>query len=279
MVIATRVRQAVPCAGWPSEVVCRVLLALGFVVLATGVWLGCPVPASGQTVEELAQLRPARAGQVVDPAGVVDRASRDYVEGTVAQLRERTGAELQVVVVPTIGDGEIRDTANRLFELWGIGRKEHDDGVLFLLATDDRQVYVEVGYGLEGVLPDAQVGRILDEHVTPYLRQDKTGEGVARGVRALAAAIAGESVGPGGGGTRQPAAPEVELPGWLVVLLGIGLVALVIRHPVLLLLLLSGGRGGFGGRSGFGGGFGSGGGFGGGFGGGLSGGGGAGRSW
>jgi uncharacterized protein len=257
-------------------------LAAGLVaVTALLLWLA--PPAAGDVVGELARLRPAVAGQVVDPAGAVDAASRTRLESIAAQLEAATGAQLQVVVVPTLGDEEIRDVASRLFEAWGIGRKGKDDGVLFLLATGDRHVYVEVGYGLEAVLPDGRVGTILEQQVLPSMRQGQTGEAVVRGVTALAEVIA-RGAANGQDQAKARARRPTQSPGWLLVLV----VALVlwglIRRSSQAPGGGAGGRGGLGGPGSFGGfggrgGFGAGGGFGGGFGGGLSGGGGAGRSW
>jgi uncharacterized protein len=169
------------------------------------------------------------------------------------------------------------DFAVRLFERWGIGGADQDDGVLLIAAIAERDVRIEVGYGLEGVINDAAAGRILDTAVLPYFREEDYPSGLAAGAVAIASRIAEEA------GVQLTGAPAVGAQGgegrsfgllrFLFLLL---LLPVLWRNPWLFLLLMSGGRGGFGGGGGFG--RGGGGGFG-GFGGGMSGGGGAGRSW
>jgi uncharacterized protein len=155
------------------------------------------------------------------------------------------------------------------------------------VAVQDRKVQIEVGYGLERLIPDAKAGRILDENVVPFFRGGQMGAGIVNGTVAVAQIIAGDA------GVPWSGAPQVRTPGSgnrrgnPFQLVG-GFIFVVIfliffmRHPFLAMLLLSGGRhrhyGGGRHRGGFGGGGFGGGGFG-GFGGGMSGGGGAGRSW
>ena len=242
------------------------------------VWL---VLASGSTAAQtdtlLEQLRPQ--GLVNDFAGVIG-SQADPIEALLRELEQKTGAQVAVVTLDTLDGGEISDFSNRLFERWGIGRAGEDDGVLLLAAIGDRQVWIEVGYGLEPIIPDGRAGRILDEAVLPAFRQEQYAEGLAAGAVTIAAIIA-EDAGieltgaiatqPENEGGRSPLGGVLRL----VVLLF--LLPFIIRNPWLAFMLLSGGRmgGGFGG-GGFGrhgsGGFG-------GFGGGMSGGGGAGRSW
>ncbi len=249
-----------------------------------------------------AQPIPRPSGFLNDFAGVIDAAEAERMETLAAAVKERTGAEIAVVTVESFAPAaDIEEFAVELFRSWGIGEKGRDNGVLLVLAMKERRVKIEVGYGLEGAVPDAMAGRILDAAVLPPFREGRFGEGLLRGAEALAAAVAKEN-------NIDPA--EFRLPASAVKAVrtsqkdGLGLAEIIflivffsIWGPgffggILMALLRSGGGrgyrgGGFGsggfrsggfGSGGFGGFGGGGGGFG-GFGGGGSGGGGASRGF
>ena len=120
---------------------------------------------------------------------------------TVAKLNdlitafERTsGGEMAVVVIQSLDGLSVEEAAAKLFELWGIGKKDNDNGLLLLWSTGDRRVRVEVGYGLEGVLPDGKVGAILDTYVIPKFKAGEFDAGILEGVNALLAAANNEPV-------------------------------------------------------------------------------------
>lgn len=232
--------------------------------------------AAAQSDALLERLTPG--GLVNDFAGVMGP-EQDAVEGLLRELEQKTGAQVSVVTLSSLEGGEIADFANRLFERWGIGQSDRDNGALLLAAIEDRRVQIEVGYGLEPIIPDARAGRILDEAVLPAFRQEQYGAGLAAGAAALAQLIANDAgVELTGAIVPQTATGEARSSRWglLRFLLLLFILPFIIRNPWLALMLFSGGRmgGGFGG-----GGFGRGSGGFGGFGGGMSGGGGAGRSW
>jgi uncharacterized protein len=121
--------------------------------------------------------------------------------GTIAQLNqmigevERTrGIEMAVVVIRSLDGLTVEDAAEKLFKLWAIGKKGQDNGLLFLWSTGDRKVRVEVGYGLEGTLPDGKVGAILDAYVIPKFKANQFDEGVLSGVETLLGAQRGERI-------------------------------------------------------------------------------------
>ena len=120
---------------------------------------------------------------------------------TIALLNERaaaferdTTAEIAIVVIRSLDGLTIEDAAEKLFQMWGIGKKGRDNGILFLWSTGDRRVHVEVGYGFEGVLPDGKVGAILDQYVIPRFKTNQFDQGVLEGVDALIAATKNEPV-------------------------------------------------------------------------------------
>ena len=133
---------------------------------------------------------PRPIGFVNDFAGIIDETSKLRIEALAAEVERKTGAEIVLITVKSLDGGDIQDTANRLFQAWGIGKKGQDNGVLVLDAAAERRVWVEVGYGLEAILPDGKIGGILDEFVIPYLRQGQFGEGFLSGISAIAKIIA-----------------------------------------------------------------------------------------
>jgi uncharacterized protein len=149
-----------------------------------------------------------------DFAGIVDPASADSIEALAVELREKTGAQLAVVTVKDLGGESIDPVAVELFQQWRIGGKGKDDGVLILLAHAERRVRIEVGYGLEGILPDGRCGSIIRLVMGPDLHADRFGAGVQRGAEAVANVIArdrgvtldrrGRGVAPAGSGAESP---------------------------------------------------------------------------
>ncbi|HEY2924497.1 MAG TPA: TPM domain-containing protein [Candidatus Eisenbacteria bacterium] len=259
-------------------------------VLLAVLFLGSLAPVPDASAREWPKPR----GAVSDFAGVVDPASRDSIEALARELREKTEAELAVVTLTDLGGEEIEPAAVDLFEAWGIGKKGKDEGVLILLASKERRVRIEVGYGLEGILPDGLCGSIIRRVMAPELGAGNIGRGLLRGAAAVAGVIAKDRGVAITGALPMPDADSGQGLDQNTLFLIAFLVA------VILSALLragssrrgwmnggggwwSGGRGGpggyggmFGGFGGMGGGFGGGGGGGfGGFGGGRSGGGGA----
>lgn len=224
---------------------------------------------------------PQPQGAVNDFASVIPADVKKIMEDLAVDLLQKTGTTVVVATVKTVGDSDPDAYANELYENWGIGKKGEDKGVLIFFALLERGVRIETGYGVEGILPDGLVGRILDEYVVPYIKQSDYGMGLLNGMLAVGQIIAkdaGITLGKGyvpvktknqrGKGTAS---------GLLPIIVFIILLFLISRRrsgvvPFLIFLGMSGRDGGYGGGSGFSGGFG-------GFGGGLSGGGGASRGF
>jgi uncharacterized protein len=116
------------------------------------------------------------------------------LNSTISDLERTTGVEMAVVVIESLDGLSIDEAAVKLFDLWGIGKKNQDNGLLLLWSTGDRRVRVEVGYGLEGVLPDGKVGAILDAYVMPKFRSGEFDEGLLAGVAALQSVARNEPI-------------------------------------------------------------------------------------
>ena len=228
---------------------------------------------------------PTPRGYVSDFAEIISPQDEAQMTAIIAELKEKTTAEIAVVTMPDIGGQSEEIFANRLFAAWGIGVKGKDNGILLLVALQERRFRIETGYGLEGILPDGLLGQIADERIIPYLREDQYGQGLLSGTLAIAQIIAEDAGAELSSVANLPSLPVRTTPGERPFRIPFFLIILLIflifggRMGLLPLLFLGGmarGRGGFGGGSFGGGGFG--GGFG-GFGGGLSGGGGVSRGF
>ena len=259
-----------------------------------GVALVCAVFAACASAQvDTSKLKPS--GYVNDFAGVVDPGAKAALERYCADVEKSTGAQMAIVTIENLAGEPVEDVANRLYHEWGIGQKGKDEGVLLLLGTKDRKSRLEVGYGLEPVIPDAAAGDILRE-MRPSLREGNFGAALQ-----AAAAEIGERIARAKGVAIQRTLPRrappepTNSPGLPIPLVLIGLFVLVWmlsrggRGGGFLTGMVLGNmmsrRGGWGGYrgggwdgGGFGGGSDGGGGWG-GFGGGDSGGGGASSSW
>ncbi|MGH8074527.1 MAG: TPM domain-containing protein, partial [Lysobacter sp.] len=111
------------------------------------------------TAQQLAPIPPLDS-PVVDTTGTLDAATRQQLEAQALALQKRKGSQLQVLVVPTTQPEDIAQYAVRVYDQWRLGRENVDDGLLLVVATDDRRVRIEVGYGLEGAIPDATSMRV-----------------------------------------------------------------------------------------------------------------------
>ena len=155
-----------------------------------GFALSAAIAIAGPARPAVARQWPAPLGFVSDFAGIVDPASADSIAALAAELKEKTGAELAVVTVKDIGGETIDPVAVELFQQWGIGGKGKDDGALILVALAERRVRIEVGYGLEGILPDGKTGSIIRLVMGPDLHADRFGPALLRGSEAVANVIA-----------------------------------------------------------------------------------------
>lgn len=146
-------------------------------------------------------LPPVPPGRVADYAGLLDPAAAGRIEARLAEHERRTGSQMVVAIFRSLEGEDLEDFSVRLAQQWRIGRAGLDDGVILLVFVDDRRVRLEVGYGLEPVVPDAQAGRIIREVIAPAFRQQRYAEGIENAVEAVYALVDG---GP---------APVTETPG------------------------------------------------------------------
>jgi uncharacterized protein len=137
---------------------------------------------------------PYLGGRVNDLAGMLTEAVEADLEQQLAALERETGSQVVVLTIPSLEGEPLEDFALRVAETWQLGRAGVDDGVLLLIARDERRVRIEVGYGLEGAIPDAAAHRIITGLITPRFRAGDFDGGVEDAVGAIAAAVRGEEL-------------------------------------------------------------------------------------
>lgn len=245
----------------------RLLAALTMAVLVAVLFAASP--ARGQ--EDI----PRFTAPVVDAAGVVPDDVERQVGAALEDYRRRSGNQVAVALVRTIGDRSLEDYSIDLAREWGVGTRGDDNGVLLLIVVEDRHVRIEVGRGVEGELTDLESGRIIRERLIPLLRAGDFGGAVRQGTDAIRSALGDEAVGElpplpeGAEGEEDPGLGNVVFPLLLFGLAGLSMFGRSRRRwggavPVFWGGGFGGGGGGFGGGGGGGFGGGGGGGFGGG---------------
>ena len=143
---------------------------------------------------------------VHDEAKVLSAGTRTELEYLLQVHRDSTSNQIAILIVPTLEGDDIDSYANRVFREWKLGDATKDNGVLFLIAINDRKMRIEVGFGLEGVLTDALSSRINRNEVAPFFRQGDYDGGIRAGTLAIISAIKGEykNDNPGKKGGRSP---------------------------------------------------------------------------
>jgi uncharacterized protein len=169
-----------------------------------------------------ADVPPLKA-RVTDLTGTLSAEQRDALEQTLAEFEKRKGAQIAVLMVPTTQPDTVEQYSVRVEEVWKLGRKAIDDSVLLVVAKDDRRLHIEVGYGLEGVLPDAIAKRIIDNDIVPRFKANDFYGGIRAGVDRVMRVVEGEKLPPPA--AHGPSSAPGFDAGWLFVLFFFVLVA------------------------------------------------------
>ena len=157
-------------------------------------WLALLVAAVGLAGAQGLEPVPKLEARVTDLTGTLTAEQQSALEDKLAAFEARKGTQIVVLIVPTTHPEEIEQYSIRVVEQWKIGRKHVDDGVLLIVAKNDRRVRIEVGYGLEGALPDAIANRIITETIRPLFAQNDFYGGINAGVDQIETVVAGEAL-------------------------------------------------------------------------------------
>jgi len=144
------------------------------------------------TSPALALEIPKHSSPVVDLAGVLSRGDQAKIASSLLQFQQKYGPQLQVLVIPSLEDESIESYSIKVVDKWKLGARGKDDGILLLVATEDRKVRIEVGRGLEGDLPDVIAGRIIRTGIIPFFKQGQTGAGILVGLGMIAESVGGK---------------------------------------------------------------------------------------
>ncbi len=143
---------------------------------------------NGQNVIE----RPTPASLVTDLAGVLSPEQKQVLENKLVAIDDSSSNQIAVVILPSLEGYPIEEYATKLFRQWGIGNKKTNNGILLLIAIQDRKIRIEVGYGLEGAIPDLTANSIIDNDIKPAFRAQAYYEGIDKATDDIAKAAVGE---------------------------------------------------------------------------------------
>jgi uncharacterized protein len=201
---------------------------------------------------------PPLTGRIVDQAGILSPAAKAALEPKLAELEDKSGIQLAVATVSSLEGQDIEPYANELFRAWRLGEAEKNNGVLLLVAPNERRVRIEVGYGLEGTLTDALSKVIITNAITPRFKAGDFSDGVMRGVNDIITVLTTDaSEWEARPDLRLDREPDVGPPDWLLLAAFFGFFTLFVVsrsfrrlvNNVLLAILVSSGSGRSGGYS------------------------------
>lgn len=158
----------------------KLLLILLSVLWISGVW--------GQNI--LPKPNPPKL--VTDVANVLSTEQRQILEQKLVALDDSTSNQIAIVLIPTLEDYPIEEYANKLFREWGIGNQKTNNGVLIIAAINDRKIRIEVGYGLEGAIPDVTTASIIRNDIAPNFKEGNYYRGLDKAIESLSKAAVGE---------------------------------------------------------------------------------------
>jgi uncharacterized protein len=194
-------------------------IPLPLAALITLALLCCvPLPACGQEIPV-----PVLSSRVTDQTGTLAPAQRSMLEARLKAFEDSTSNQVVVLMIPTLGSESLEDFSLRVAESNKIGLKDRNNGVLVLIAKNDHRIRFEVGYGLEGALPDALSGQIVRREMTPRFRQDDYFGGISAGIDAVILATKGEYKAEKRRASDSPA-------GWLPFVVVMVIILVVLRN-------------------------------------------------
>ncbi len=165
----------------------------------------------GAALAQSLQPVPALQARVTDTTGTLTAGQQAELEGKLMAFEQRKGSQIALLIVATTQPEAIEQYSIRVVDAWKLGREKSDDGVLLLVALQDRELRIEAGYGLEGVLPDAIARRIIDDTIKPLFQQGDYFGGVSAGLQQIMSVVEGEPLPPPDRQWRRPVDKLSEL--------------------------------------------------------------------
>lgn len=158
--------------------------------------------ASAQ-IDKYVPKKPSPARLVNDYTNTLTAEQVQALENKLVAYDDSTSNQVAVVIIPTTGDYPIEDVAIKILREWGVGGSTHNNGIVLLVAKDDRKIRMEMGYGLEGAIPDMTAASIIDNIITPRFKENNYYGGLDDGTNAIIKAAAGEYKAPEGYGKKK----------------------------------------------------------------------------
>lgn len=192
---------------------------------------------------------PVLTGRVVDGADILSNGAEQKLEQDFSDYEHGTSTQVVVVTVPSLQGLTIEDYGVQLGRHWQIGQKDQDNGIILIVAPTEREVRIEVGYGLEGVMTDALANQIITTLILPHFQENRMEEGIMRGAEAILDVLGGKKIAAPSASNEtatgdKPFFPELPpLSGWHIFALIFGFcvfIALCIRYPKIFWGLMAG---------------------------------------
>jgi uncharacterized protein len=176
---------------------------------------------------------PPLKARVTDLTGTLSAQQIGELEARIAAFEAKRGSQIAVLMLPTTRPEEIEQYSIRVAEAWKIGRKKVDDGLILVVAKNDRRVRIEVGYGLEGAIPDAVAKRVIEERIVPRFRDGDFHAGVRDGVEQLIKLAGGEKLPPPQAARATDASAPVSMIDFLFYAAGFVFIGGIFLKPML----------------------------------------------
>lgn len=187
-----------------------------------------PLPSLALTVHDVPNPQQVYGGWVTDMANLLDPETKATLNQIISNLEAKNGTEIAVVTVPDTAPADTpKQFATKLFNYWGIGKTNKNNGVLFLISRDDRRVEIDTGYGVEKILSNTQVRNIIDQLIIPHFKQGDFAGGTVAGIQALNKALAGHDIFTTTSSISSKRLPDTQAYIVFFVIMGLIVVALV----------------------------------------------------
>lgn len=183
---------------------------------ASRLWLALVLLAVFSVHAFAAEL-PALTGRVVDGANVIEPGTRESITRQLEAFETKSSDQVVVVTVPDLDGQDIESYSNRLYRHWALGQKQENNGVLLVVAPNDRKVRIEVGYGLEGTLTDLLSKLIIENSIIPGFRSGDYSGGIARGVNDIIQVLSGDSAELEARAKRNIKEPNTDIDWFMVI--------------------------------------------------------------
>uniref|UniRef100_UPI0009E4052C TPM domain-containing protein n=1 Tax=Leptospira noguchii TaxID=28182 RepID=UPI0009E4052C len=180
-----------------QSVTIKILFFVCLLVCTAGIHLKIGNPHSVFIIEQWRAEDPAippLRTQITDPNSIFTNSQKAELTNKLVSFEKRKGSQIAILIISSTQDWTIEEYAVKVFETWKLGRKEIDDGVLIVVAIQDHKTRIEVGYGLEGIIPDATAKRIVEEFMIPKFREGNYFQGISDGIDAVMTKINGEEL-------------------------------------------------------------------------------------